>query len=122
MVTLLLCTYFLGVYLPLLWDSGFCWKSPIALGYTRGHFSALVGIEPDTLIGEAGADLHDDQLQVIFLPLMTQDNKLLPVHFLNEAEVTSYILKNMQNVSVFSRRTSKKAKFRKLGLEPWPFF
>lgn len=46
-----ICTvlyYVLGVYLPLLWEPSFCWKSPIALGYTRGHFSALVPVEPDT--------------------------------------------------------------------------
>jgi len=35
-----------GVYLPLLWESSFCSSSPIALGYTRGHFCALVPPEP----------------------------------------------------------------------------
>lgn len=30
----------------MLWDPSFCSKSPICLGYTRGHFSALVPIEP----------------------------------------------------------------------------
>jgi hypothetical protein len=35
-------TYFEGVYLPLLWASNFCYKNPIILGYTRGHFTALV--------------------------------------------------------------------------------
>lgn len=37
-----------GVYLPLLWEPEFCSKSPLCLGYTRGHFSALVPIEPYT--------------------------------------------------------------------------
>merc|ERR1711963_820797 len=37
---------FEGVYLPLLWDPSFCYRSPIALGYTRGHFCALVPPEP----------------------------------------------------------------------------
>ncbi|KAF4533526.1 hypothetical protein B566_EDAN001011 [Ephemera danica] len=35
-----------GVYLPLLLEPSFCSKSPLALGYTRGHFSALVPMEP----------------------------------------------------------------------------
>ena len=35
-----------GVYLPLLWEPSFCSRSPIALGYTRGHFCALVPPEP----------------------------------------------------------------------------
>ena len=42
-------TYFFsisGVYLPLLWEPSFCSRSPIALGYTRGHFCALVPPEP----------------------------------------------------------------------------
>ncbi|KOB65340.1 Uncharacterized protein OBRU01_22868 [Operophtera brumata] len=30
-----------GIYLPLLWEPSFCSKSPLCLGYTRGHFSAL---------------------------------------------------------------------------------
>ncbi|KAK4294405.1 hypothetical protein Pmani_032964 [Petrolisthes manimaculis] len=79
---------FEGVYLPLLWEPSFCWKSPIALGYTRGHFSALVPVEPDTPenLG-AGAILDAGESQVVFLPLMTHDAKLLPVHFLTQAEV-----------------------------------
>ncbi|GBP28800.1 Ubiquitin thioesterase trabid [Eumeta japonica] len=39
---------FQGVYLPLLWEPEFCSKSPLCVGYTRGHFSALVPCEPDT--------------------------------------------------------------------------
>jgi hypothetical protein len=35
-------THFEGVYLPLIWEPKFCFKTPIALGYTKGHFSALV--------------------------------------------------------------------------------
>jgi len=38
-------THFEGVYLPLIWEPNFCFKSPIALGYTRGHFTALVPLE-----------------------------------------------------------------------------
>lgn len=79
---------FEGVYLPVLWEPSFCWKSPIALGYTRGHFSALVPMEPDSPdhLG-AGAILDAGESQVVFLPLMTHDAKLLPVHFLTQAEV-----------------------------------
>lgn len=80
---------FEGVYLPLLWEQNFCWKSPIALGYTRGHFSALIPMEPDTSdnLG-AGANIHtSEDLQVTFLPLMTSDCKLLPVHFLTHLEL-----------------------------------
>ena len=32
--------------MPLLWERSFCTRSPIALGYTRGHFCALVPPEP----------------------------------------------------------------------------
>jgi hypothetical protein len=38
-------THFEGVYLPLAWEPQFCFKSPIALGYTRGHFTALVPLD-----------------------------------------------------------------------------
>ncbi len=47
--------YLVGVYLPLLWEQSFCWKSPIALGYTRGHFSALVAMENDGYDNRGGA-------------------------------------------------------------------
>jgi len=83
---------FEGVYLPLLWDSSFCYRSPIALGYTRGHFSALVPPEPDASCGGAGggAELPPSDSQnaakCTFLPLMTKDRSLLPVHFLTKVE------------------------------------
>ncbi|XP_037576842.1 ubiquitin thioesterase trabid-like [Dermacentor silvarum] len=78
---------FEGIYIPLLWEPSFCWKSPIALGYTRGHFSALVPMEPEPeVICGAGANARDD-LQVAFLPLMTADRQLLPLHFLTQGEV-----------------------------------
>jgi ubiquitin thioesterase ZRANB1 len=38
-------THFAGVYLPLTWEPAFCSKNPLALGYTRGHFTALVPLE-----------------------------------------------------------------------------
>ena len=78
-----------GVYLPLLWEQSFCWKSPIALGYTRGHFSALVAAENDGYDNRgAGANLDtDDDVTVTFLPLVDSDRKLLHVHFLSAQEV-----------------------------------
>lgn len=79
-----------GVYLPLLWEPSFCWKTPIALGYTRGHFSALVAMEVDMdeSIG-AGANIQSDNsdVQMVYLPLTDCEGKLLPVHFLTASEV-----------------------------------
>ncbi|XP_011292702.1 ubiquitin thioesterase trabid isoform X1 [Musca domestica] len=74
---------FEGVYLPLFWDQNFCIKSPIALGYTRGHFSALVPMEPYARI-----DLRRDEPEdVTYLPLMDCESKLLPIHFLKQSEM-----------------------------------
>ncbi len=36
--------------MPLIWEPSFCFKSPIALGYTRGHFTALVPFEKSEVI------------------------------------------------------------------------
>ncbi|XP_048126021.1 LOW QUALITY PROTEIN: ubiquitin thioesterase ZRANB1-like [Alosa alosa] len=82
-------TRFQGVYLPLLWEQGFCWKSPIALGYTRGHFSALVAMENDGYDNRgAGANLNtDDDVTVTFLPLVDSERKLLHIHFLSAQEM-----------------------------------
>lgn len=84
-------TRFQGVYLPLLWEQSFCWKSPIALGYTRGHFSALVGMESDGYDNRgAGANLNtDDDVTVTFLPLVDSERKLLQIHFLSAQEMGS---------------------------------
>ncbi|KAM4636651.1 ubiquitin thioesterase ZRANB1 isoform 3-T4 [Discoglossus pictus] len=82
-------TRFQGVYLPLLWEQSFCWKSPIALGYTRGHFSALVAMENDGYDNRgAGANLNtDDDITVTFLPLVDSERKLLHIHFLSAQEL-----------------------------------
>lgn len=82
-------TRFQGVYLPLLWEQSFCWKSPIALGYTRGHFSALVAMESDGYDNRgAGANLNtDDDVTVTFLPLVDSEKKLLHIHFLSAQEM-----------------------------------
>lgn len=74
---------FEGVYLPLLWEHSFCITSPIALGYTRGHFSALVPTEPYSRIDAT----RDDREDITFLPLMDCEMKLLPIHFLNNNEI-----------------------------------
>lgn len=68
-------TCFEGVYLPLLWEISFCSKSPIALGYTRGHFSALVG-----LTGDESTD------EVTYLPLTDKSGNLLALHFLSSQQ------------------------------------
>lgn len=80
---------FQGVYLPLLWEQSFCWKTPIALGYTRGHFSALVPMETESEDNQgAGANLNtSDDIQTVYLPLTDYEGKLLPVHFITPLEV-----------------------------------
>ncbi|XP_039291537.1 ubiquitin thioesterase trabid [Nilaparvata lugens] len=75
---------FQGVYLPLLWDTSFCIRSPVALGYTRGHFSALVAIEPEP--PHATTTNHSAPPPCHFLPLVDHDGKLLPIHFVTHAE------------------------------------
>ncbi|XP_063992160.1 ubiquitin thioesterase trabid [Diachasmimorpha longicaudata] len=89
---------FEGVYLPLLWEPSFCIRSPIALGYTRGHFTALVPIEPyassrlsHSGVGVGGGNSPMQQLQIqmqtTFMPLMDTERKLLPIHFLTSEEI-----------------------------------
>ncbi|XP_012283691.1 ubiquitin thioesterase trabid [Orussus abietinus] len=93
---------FEGVYLPLLWEPSFCIRSPIALGYTRGHFTALVPIEPYASsripplsshggVGVGGGNSPMQQMQMqmqtTFMPLMDRECKLLPIHFLSSDEI-----------------------------------
>jgi len=75
---------FEGLYLPLLWEQSFCIRSPLALGYTRGHFSALVPSEPYQRIDSSAREEEED---VTFLPLMDCENKLIPIHFLSQSEM-----------------------------------
>lgn len=70
---------FIGVYLPLLWESSFCIKSPITLAYTRGHFSSLVPVEP-----------LPRGKSTTYLPLVDHDHKLLPIHFVTKSEVQHF--------------------------------
>lgn len=85
-------TYFLvlGVYLPLLWESSFCIKSPITLAYTRGHFSSLVPVEP-----------LPRGKSTTYLPLVDHDHKLLPIHFVTKSEVKCLIYYLLLNVIQF---------------------
>ncbi|XP_076468727.1 ubiquitin thioesterase ZRANB1-like [Babylonia areolata] len=81
---------FQGVYLPLLWERSFCWRSPVALGYTRGHFSALVSMETDVDEGEGAGANHpasNEEEQMVYLPLVDCQGKLLDVHFLSASEI-----------------------------------
>lgn len=73
----------------MLWEKSFCWKSPIALAYTRGHFSSLVSMEmvKEDLIG-AGANVDNtDEESVAYLPVVDFEGKLLPLPFLKQSEV-----------------------------------
>ncbi|XP_045780612.1 ubiquitin thioesterase trabid isoform X2 [Maniola jurtina] len=74
---------FQGIYLPLLWDPEFCSKSPLCLGYTRGHFSALVPIEPYShRHAYICREQQEESEDTTYLPLTDSEGKLLPVHFL----------------------------------------
>lgn len=87
--------FFSGVYLPVLWEQSFCWKNPLVLGYTRGHFSALVAMETDNSneLG-AGANVDSvDNFHVTYLPLVDYEGKLLPIHFLSAEEVRRFFTK-----------------------------
>jgi ubiquitin thioesterase ZRANB1 len=80
---------FQGVYLPLLWEPTFCWRIPLALGYTRGHFTALVPMEVDLyahLGARANIDSNEDA-PTVYLPLMDYEGKVLPIHFLQASEI-----------------------------------
>lgn len=74
--------------MPLLWEPSFCWKSPITLGYTRGHFSALVPMDVD-LDKNAGAGAMMDNLEekIFYLPLVDKEGIPLPLHFLTQTQV-----------------------------------
>lgn len=78
-----------GVYLPLLWEASFCWKTPIALGYTRGHFSALVAIASSAQsgAGKCSSNQTSQCSHVTYFPLVDSEGRLLCVHFLSEQEV-----------------------------------
>ena len=97
-----------------MWEPSFCSRSPIALGYTRGHFCALVPPEPTTnhnldisaLNQGGGATSNDAQGKCSYLPLMSYDQKVLPIHFLGEADGLGQeeaVLRRWLDVGVTSR-------------------
>ncbi|XP_063389340.1 ubiquitin thioesterase trabid-like [Cydia fagiglandana] len=79
---------FQGIYLPLLWEPALCSKSPLAVGYTRGHFSALVPIEPYCRRHYICRDEQEETDESCYLPLTDCEGKLLPVHFLTVDEMS----------------------------------
>ncbi|KAL3317608.1 hypothetical protein Ciccas_003733 [Cichlidogyrus casuarinus] len=107
--------HFQGIYLPLLWQKSFCSKTPIFLGYTKGHFSALVPQEPPAFLAdEQQATGHvrgaspsrpstsnepteitasnipppsaESQSSYVYLPLFDLCGQLLPIHFATQQE------------------------------------
>ena len=63
---------FHGIYLPLLWGSQICHKPPLCLGYSMGHFTALI---------PAGSPQ-----QQLTVPLSDNMGHVLPIRFLLHAE------------------------------------
>ncbi|VDN97325.1 unnamed protein product [Rodentolepis nana] len=72
---------FQGIYLPFLWEKDVCLKVPLVVGYTPGHFSALVPIAPFPTAdsSEISQSIVGDTF--IFLPLFDIENTPMPVHF-----------------------------------------
>ena len=77
-----------GVYLPLLWDSVDCVKSPLVIGYAGGHFTAVVSIKDGKL--DLGLENHSVPTAtncIHAVPLVKFDGTPLPVHFLYDHEL-----------------------------------
>ncbi|XP_078372185.1 uncharacterized protein LOC144655885 isoform X2 [Oculina patagonica] len=76
-----------GIYLPLLWDSVDCVKSPLVIGYANGHFTAVVNIEDGKLdLGNENNPSGSNNC-IHAVPLVKYDGMPLPVHFLYDQEV-----------------------------------
>ena len=77
-----------GIYLPLLWDSVDCVKSPLVIGYADGHFTAVISIED----GKMDLGIEDNPAPssssncIHAVPLVKYDGTPLPVHFLYNYE------------------------------------
>ena len=69
-------------------------KSPIALGYTRGHFSALVPMESlnERNVGASSSVDVNEDTHVTYLPLVDHEGRLLPIHFQTVEEVCIVLL------------------------------
>lgn len=82
---------FQGVYLPFFWDRDECFKSPIALGYTRGHFSALVSMnynDNEIVITENQSSSLNSERSQTYLPLQDFEGNNLAVHFKSSEQAT----------------------------------
>ena len=76
-----------GIYLPLLWDSIDCEKSPLVIGYADGHFTAVVSIDDGKLDLGPGTHAAPTPSNCIHaVPLVKFDGSPLPVHFLYDKE------------------------------------
>ena len=77
---------FNGVYLPLLWGSLFHHKPPLCLGYSMGHFTALVP--------------SGSRQQQLVVPLTDNTGHMLPIRFLLQAEEqnTHYLLEKYLDI------------------------
>ena len=77
---------FHGVYLPLLWGSLFHHKPPLCLGYSMGHFTALVP--------------SGSCQQQLVVPLTDNTGHILPIRFLLQAEEqnTFYLLERYLDI------------------------
>lgn len=77
-----------GIYLPLLWDSVDCVKSPLVIGYADGHFTAVISIEDGKMdLGNENYSGPNGSSNCIHaVPLVKYDGTPLPVHFLYDHE------------------------------------
>ena len=77
-----------GIYLPLLWDSVDCVKSPLVIGYADGHFTAVISIEDGKMdLGNENNPGPSSSSNCIHaVPLVKYDGTPLPVHFLYDYE------------------------------------
>lgn len=71
--------YMQGIYLPLLWTSAECNKSPLLIGHHMNHFTALVPMEPDP---------RDNRISAV--PLVRADSAPLKIHFMLDEEQAKY--------------------------------
>ena len=62
---------FQGLYLPLLWDPGYCKKVPLPIAFSGGHFTSLVAIESQQQYKNGR----------LLLPLADYSGKEFPVMF-----------------------------------------
>ena len=85
---------FVGIYLPLLWKTKECFKSPIVLGFTSNHFVPLVAMEDD--LDLTGVTLTTEAA----VPLVTSDLTFINVHFLmsNEEARVNGIIQEYMNI------------------------